>query len=420
MHWSEELAEDYADFLLGLLPDSARWVHRRVESSQFVDDRSVRVRLSSDLDVTDHPLGPEYAEAVRQGWLPHLVVPLGLFAKQDFVEFDLSSADGSALTLLTRRESTLLVQAVVRRACADALGGRLPADLEEAVLAVVHAGADEGGRALDRLLETAEERPDVARLLADPVVRYLLDALATRFVALVVLDVDGPRRRVLKYGYRSPLRVVDSGLWTRLGLSGFVLEADLPLAGLSGSYHLDLQAPRGLLLDDVVLRRRESTGTWVSVQEVDVAAPAVHLHADDLDDEAYAYAVRLALVPTRRGLVRNATVLAWLTTLLVAVVLVWDLVARGAGGRDTAAALLLLLPGLLGALLSRAGEHPLASRVYLYLRAASLGGSGAALAAGVVVGLFAGAGWVTGVVVAALVACLAVAGLTTTVWWRSG
>ena len=410
-HWSVVLADAYADYLLGLVVDVDRWVHRRVESLDVHDESSVRRRVSSDLDVNDSAGGPEYVGAVLDGALPYLVVPLGLFAKRDFVDFDLTAADGTALTLLSRRESTPLVSALVRAAVRRAGGGSLPDDVLDLVLEVAQGDEDEGLAAVQRLRQVRDEHPEAAEVLDHPLVAYLVQALSTRFLGLVVLPGPASGRRVLKYGYRSPLHVDASGWRVRLGLEPFRLRTDLPLVGLSASYHLDLVAPASLAVADVVLGRRSGPGErWQDGQVVKEARRSVHLHVEERPDTPDEHNLQLSLVPTRRGLLGRALVVATASSVLLAAVLLWDVFGRSGGAdRGNAASLLLLAPAALGAVLSRPREHPLAASVYLLVRVAAQTGTGAALLAAALVGLAGPSGWVT--LVLAFLTLVAVVGL---------
>ena len=125
----------------------------------------------------------------------------------------------------------------------------------------------------------------------------------------------------------------DSGWRVRLGLEPFRLATDLPLSGLSASYHLDLTAPASLALGDVVVRRRGSAEEpWQVVDAVPGPRTAVHLHVDDGDDDDRGpdeRELRLALVPSRQGLLGRALLVASVSLLLLTAVLLWDLLGSG-------------------------------------------------------------------------------------------
>jgi hypothetical protein len=84
-------------------------VVRRVESIQFVDDRTVRRRVSVDYTV------PREAVVLRvgDGQLVR-ILPLALMRRKNMVNFDFRDHDGRPTPLLGLRENQALTLAVVR------------------------------------------------------------------------------------------------------------------------------------------------------------------------------------------------------------------------------------------------------------------------------------------------------------------
>ena len=88
---------------------SAQWVVRRVEGIQFVDDRTVRRRVSVDYTV------PRPAVVLRVGDdVPVRILPVALMRRKNMIQFDFSDHEGRPMPLLGLRENQALTRAVVR------------------------------------------------------------------------------------------------------------------------------------------------------------------------------------------------------------------------------------------------------------------------------------------------------------------
>jgi hypothetical protein len=95
-----DCAQGYAPFLHQLIDEMDSWILRRVVSVSVFDADSLQVRVSIDFDLTESQCAEEYLERVKNGTLPALVLPLGLYPSP-FVAFDLRDGGENRLSLLT-------------------------------------------------------------------------------------------------------------------------------------------------------------------------------------------------------------------------------------------------------------------------------------------------------------------------------
>jgi hypothetical protein len=105
--------------LLRAFFDIADWVVRRVESIEFVDDRTIRRRVSVDYTV------PHAAVMLRRadGTVVR-VLPLALMRRKSIINFDFRDHDGRPMPLPGLRENQALTLSAVRASAATLLEDR--------------------------------------------------------------------------------------------------------------------------------------------------------------------------------------------------------------------------------------------------------------------------------------------------------
>ena len=187
---------------------SAQWVVRRVEGIEFVDDRTVRRRVSVDYTV------PADAVALRVGEGQTLrILPLALMRRKNMINFHYRDHDGRPMSLLGLRENQALTLAVVR-AWADATlkpsarkrWPQLPEDLGDLlddVIAGDQAELDSAYRKLERRAKHVPPRVD-DRLMT------VLERLAGNFVLFATECAPPGTRRIVKWSYDEPLTLLHS------------------------------------------------------------------------------------------------------------------------------------------------------------------------------------------------------------------
>jgi hypothetical protein len=188
----------------------ADWVVRRVESIEFVDDRTVCRRVSVDYTV------PSDAVVLRRGDGTRVrVLPLAMMRRKSMINFDFRDHDGRPMPLLGLRENQALTLSVVR-AWATALREdrgtpiadqrSLPADLHELLDDVVAGDQAELSAAYERII-APRAVPDQH---VDQRLVVILERLATNFVLFATECAPPGTRRIVKWSYDEPLTLLHS------------------------------------------------------------------------------------------------------------------------------------------------------------------------------------------------------------------
>src|SRR4051812_39163601 len=98
------VTDEEALIIAGLALDQQSWVHRRVEQIMYLDDRSVRRRISIDF-------------TVPSGW-PFdgpLHLPITQFVKKPLTNFSFADEHGNPLPMLTAEQNGSFSTALLRR-----------------------------------------------------------------------------------------------------------------------------------------------------------------------------------------------------------------------------------------------------------------------------------------------------------------
>lgn len=350
------------------------WIHRRVEQVDFVDDRSVRRRVSVDFEL------PMNLSQTLIGGQPHCLVPLAILRKEPLVGFDLHDEAGGSIPLLTREQNSFaswsLMVAIGEAAARN--GGHtlpLPLDVLADLRTLVTEVGDQPLKALRSFTKPGrrETKPLRRALMRDEVFRNYVEALAENFLLFVLVPHELSIRRVIKFSYVEPLpwphlefrpwnrRRLAWLLRTRLGLSGVPLDFEVPAINQAGSYHFEIEAPRGLVVESIELADDE-TGNVIA-EDLHPQTSRVHIYAARPESVRHPK-VWVWLQPAVSGLIRtSALFVVGVACLLVA------LASRAEDLRTgTAMTLLLAIPSFLAIFIVRPGEHLLASRVLLGIR----------------------------------------------------
>lgn len=378
-HRDDAAVRDLGHLLLGVLFTMPEWVIRRVESVRPADNRRFRRQMSVDFRFPRASL-----DAARTAF-SSVPLPLSYLAKGDLSAFDLWDESNCRLPLLTSRENTVVMGAVVRAAF-DRLGASLDDESVGHLHDVIRSAPGDAAGVLDGLIDQV---PNVGPAL-EPLrswLRSVLGLLPGHFVMLA--DIGGldqlERRRIVKFAYDQPTRINPGGrhVATELALHPLGVRIPLPAVLLASSYHFEFLVPDGLAISAAWLYA-DPGRTQLLARSVTAAgqdpSPLVHLSCR----EAVPYdAVAEAFVhvrPVAGGPLRAAR---WLTTsaaLLFATLYFAAgrlMAASGVGGPRSGGTtsgntsvgtnlgipvtLLLVVPGLAAALLGRPGEHVMAS-----------------------------------------------------------
>jgi hypothetical protein len=340
-----------------------RWIVRRVESIEFLDDTNVRRRVSIDFAL------PRQVTPIRLGIRNRTTfVPLTYFEKGPMRNFDLRDESGAALPLLTKTENGELSAAALAYLGERALGQSLEDEVLSDLTDLTYASGDAASSLLERLFrQEGAARPTRFRLAQDAAFAGQAQRLAEAFLLIVPLR-NSAGRRVIKFAFDEPLvrtrhgrpqRFAESLSWRPTRIT-----VDVPGVPLSGSYHLEAQAPAELTLthSELVLRDRP-----ILLDEDSGPRPRVHLMTGTHLEGARAI---LRLMAPKTGIIRTS----FLTALFTAVVLTAGAFRLSAlvDAKDGVATVLVGVPAVIAVYIARPGEHALASRLLFGVRACVL------------------------------------------------
>jgi hypothetical protein len=387
---SSSIKLDEGTVFLWLLRNPRAWVHRRVETCAFVDDRWSRRWIS--IDCTP----PEQIEGQSTVGLLDCV-PLALLAKRPLRGFDLRDADGRALSVLTSDENT----EISYRALAGFAGSLIEEEIEQVVLDdlrdIVSPSRTATLRGLASMYGATEEKSKSPatkqrrQLISHGAFASTASELGENFLLLTPLCGELGVRRIYKYGFEDPLER-QSDVWrgtaARLGLTAARLVLELPAARSAGSFHCEIEAPPDLEITkakidrDVIFqanlagldhkesrrKKRQAAALNRSLEPRDGGGIArAHLRLPRTDLEIGPRPTAIVWLRSRRiGFLRPALVTCLLTSaLLIAARQRLAVIEKEV---EPASTLILIIPGLLAAYLSRPGEHALASSLLVGVR----------------------------------------------------
>ena len=347
-----------------LLLDPREWIFRRVESIQFLDELTIRRRVSVDFDAD---------ELMASAAPPGQPVPLALLEREGLVGFDLRDEASNAVPLLTAEQGGRLTLSALA-ALAESILGHRPSKgiLRDLAQLVSAADQAEGVNALAAFERQAGHSRDHQSLVNDPSFSRLVRTLVDAFVLFTPLERPG--RRIVKFSYIEAIgrpRAVRDRLVIALGSLGWFPVRyffDIPALGESSSYHFEVAAPSGLHLVDPVIEPSGREGyTAVTIRRVGRTRSVAHFYIADAEPEDSARA-RVDLRPPRRGLVALSAGACFLVALFLSLISL-----EGSPTAQGTSSLLLAIPTILTFAASRAGEHPLLGHAVTGLRAVVIG-----------------------------------------------
>jgi hypothetical protein len=303
--------------LLRLYVSSAQWVHRRVESVRFVDDRSAHRRVSVDFTV------PKAPTIIRPDGGQYAIVPVTLMRRKTLVNFDLRSDDHRALPLPGLRENQTLTKAVVRAWALEALADHGQCERDEDT----HRGLNDLVEGDQRRLSCAWERFTQAhegplkQLREDEPFRAVIERLTDSFFMFLFVQARPGTRLIVKWSYderlslryrnsgycpatggceatytevQSPLKGWHPAVWkAAIGWQPTVVRFPVPAAECCTSFHFAVEAPKGVMIESATLLAGrpnidpEGELRWQQVDRMPVdhvtgSLPRVDLHVVDV------------------------------------------------------------------------------------------------------------------------------------------
>ncbi len=342
-------------FVLYLLQHPDEWIHRRVESIDFVDDITVRRRVSVDFQLPDR--NPS------AGAPTPLFIPLTLLQKKPLVGFDLRDENGDTLPLLTHTQSDWLGWSALVVAVEMVLDPTpLPDPIVGELWEIVHSEAPAATALLPRIFDANRAPgPLRAQLKANTILVNRTRSLAESFILFVPIFVGKWRRRVVKFSYIEELESDKK----RFDWRSTVLDIDVPAVDHTGSYHVETQAPDGIEIVGARLRIQNQFG----ITDIGQAEPRarVHLYTPSVGPGSNAV-LRLGF----QTIFTRLPMAALFSTLLTAAVLTMAVLFAGrldANSGSDPVAIFLAIPSVIALLVARPpGEHDLLSRRLFALR----------------------------------------------------
>ncbi len=211
----------------------------------------------------------------------------------------------------------------------------------------------------------------------------LANALVDNFPLLLAVRPAISERRLFKFSYEEPFNDEKDlspreKTAIRFGWKRAPVSVEVPSSSFANSYHLEIAAPRDLEIDVAQLRFRPSNSKQTNQAPADLTTGGgqrSHLYAASVGPEFQASAVAFLRRP--RDFFLKAS---FATGFFVTILLGFGMARLGSllnpekpDHSQTAAALLLVIPTFLAAYIARPGEHRLASRVLVGVRALVIG-----------------------------------------------
>jgi hypothetical protein len=348
-----------------LLCHGPDWIARRKGAVELLNERTLRHHMSVDFAVPTNLL-----PALQSAWGGRSVTlaPLLLLKKApaSFTNFDLCDESGQALPLPTRSENGMVSAAVLIAAAERVLAGQgasLPRALREVLITIAISDPKHATRMLHEAGWTEDGTPispSARRLGLDSDFSWLVQTLATSSVVVIPLGDTSNARKIVKLAYDEEIEDFTGPHRRRLlrtGWDGYSLVIEMPFVG-ARSFHFESHVPDGIEIIKAGLF--VSTATAIEGETLTGPTRRVHLYLRQALDKRTAIAV-LRLRAARGGFVAASFMAAW----FVAVVLVFCCAFgnRIAENPTAAPALLLSLPGLIAAYVSRPGAHPFTARI---------------------------------------------------------
>jgi hypothetical protein len=241
----------------------------------------------------------------------------------------------------------------------------------------VNAATERRDAAEQAWSEVAAYKQDAAMtLMKDIGFRSQLEELARNFVVLAAVTNPPNTRRIIKLAFESSsvtFRRPRSRLARLQQSAGWrCWPVEVLIGARGGSHHLEATAPPGI---DIVRITARPAGEGTQGAPISEPGGSPHAHIYAPASSPYRYRARIFLRVSRPGWLTAS----WLMAFVIAVVLIAGrmrlsvIFSDPSGGpagaaAGTAATLLLALLAVIATVLTRPGEHPLASRLLLLAR----------------------------------------------------
>lgn len=369
---------------------SREWIHRRVEALAFLDGATFMRRVSLDLTV---PMG--CPQLVMPGGATYSLLPVALLKKRPLVDFSLRGPNDSTMFNLTAEQNGAISLAALTALARE--HGDVSQQVTKDLRKIVFSGPADGLKEYNSFVSLRPGDPDETTksgIISDEPTKWLLRQLAENFLFVLVLQQPRGTRTVVKYSHKDSDAYSSSGpLHSRipmlLGWKATPIRSNASSASGAGSFHFEvvmpgavshdyvrLFSPKSAIGDEAELARSEGNSTHLNFAK---RQPFQQVDAEVMVRPAW----RNWLFPSA-----IASVLSSAMVWSFAIRANQALVTPGAGvGESMTSALLLGITGVLATLLTRPGEHGLATRLVGPLRLAAIVSVGMSFPAAILIAL---------------------------------
>jgi hypothetical protein len=365
-------------WLLPMLLHWNEWVHRRVTTVSFVNERQFHRHVSIDFTIPIWRASPGYSSTEGAH-----IIPITLLEKRHDVLRHVNVVDesGHSVSILITQEVWTIVSAMLQDLLRASLGAAVLTrcqlhDIEQ----VVCAPPDKARAHLEQLTAAlrnvhGDQIAEAAKLAFSALANDLTD----NFLMVALVSGRPGQRRILKFDYedearssRHPsVRWSTEGSWGRLverikswpsliavqvGLAPLPIVLGIRDVAYAMSYHIELPSPDGLYFLRASFDKHEE-GKWEPLTDSGPSERA-HLYLYNQPRD-----IRTRLTAEFCMQPGDWPTLGLTSATLTFGILIAGLVLHQVFGRHAdiggAAAVLAVLPGVLAAMYLRSGEHPI-------------------------------------------------------------
>jgi len=244
-------SRDAVQAVLALIMYPSQWIHRRIETVTFVDDSTVRRRVSLDFTV------PACAPVLDTGAAAPRLLPVASFEKASLMNFDLHDEQASSLFLLSASQNAAVSLQVLLHLARGHLQAAPHPLIDNWLRTLVLHTPDDTREARKSVIDDPGAFQQFRELRSRSVFRGLSDELARNFLLYAVVGDEPGTRRILKYSADAPLGSVLAGesKWHRkvqawFGLRPGVLRIPCGNASAVHSFHFELSPPAGVFVTE--------------------------------------------------------------------------------------------------------------------------------------------------------------------------
>lgn len=366
-------------YLLYLLTQPHTWIHRRVETAEFVDVARIRRRVSIDFTLLDDYYAESRAREALHG--RPLPIPLTLLSKRLMSGFSIVNQSGDTLPMQTTNQNSHFAWSLLVAAAEigingdqqdDDLSRTISTELQDCLYTIVNSEPREAQTVLESI--TGGRNPDAVahdmKLILSPgnggpLFQKVARDLAENFILLVPIHAvgGGPGRFVVKLVVEEPSVRANFNLLSRIGWTPRLYRFDVPSVGECESFHFELAPPEGLFVTAIDLKAYSAAGMEVHRQTLDDPGLG-HVYVSGLPPGGAKGVVSVRLRAPARGLLSTGAFTCVFSAVLLAAGALFPTELYALREQpDAAASLLLAVPAAAITLAFRQREHVLTAEV---------------------------------------------------------